>query len=271
MVPPPAADEPGPRVRRAIMSFRSSSLREHGRRDRPRAGSHRRALGGAHAVRRRCVLARARRRPSGRRRLGGGRRGVGPLGLRAEQQRRRDGHRRRRREDRGRPRARRRPGQPRAARPQGPVRVEGDGVPRPPHPPAGPPRRGARAGDLGRGDGPGGGALAGAARRARRLGAVRLLHQRPALPGGVLHARRDREGGHRDAAHGRQHPPVHGDRRRRAEGELRHRRTAGLLHGRGPLRRDRAVGPQRGGDPDGPLVADARSAPRARPAADAGR
>ena len=43
----------------------------------------------------------------------------------------------------------------------------------------------------------------------------------------------------------------------------------GSLHRRRPLRRDRAVGPQRGGDPDGALDADARPPARAEPAGDA--
>ena len=44
----------------------------------------------------------------------------------------------------------------------------------------------------------------------RRRWLDRLLHQRAAVPGGVLHAGRDREGRARHAAHGRQHPAVHG-------------------------------------------------------------
>ena len=74
-------------------------------------------------------------------------------------------------------------------------------------------------------DGPGG------------LGPLRLLHQRPAVPRGVLHPRRHRQGRHRHAAHGRQHPAVHGHRGRRAEGELRDGRPARVVHRRRPLRR----------------------------------
>ena len=83
----------------------------------------------------------------------------------------------------------------------------------------------------------------------RRLGTLRLLYDRPAPARGVLHAGGDRQGRPRHAAHGRQHAAVHRHRRRGAEGELRHRRPAGLLHRRRPLRRDRAVGPQRRRDP----------------------
>ena len=53
-----------------------------------------------------------------------------------------------------------------------------------------------------------------------------------------------------------------------AEGELRNGRPARLVHRRGPLRRDRAVGSQRGRDANGAVGADARPAPRATPAAD---
>ena len=52
---------------------------------------------------------------------------------------------------------------------------------------------------------------------------------------------RDRQGGHRHAAHGRQHPAVHRHRGGGAEGDLRHRRAARLLRRRRPLRRDRAA------------------------------
>ena len=72
--------------------------------------------------------------------------------------------------------------------------------------------------------------------------------------------------GHRHAAHGRQHAAVHGDRRGGAEGELRHRRPARLVRGRRPLRRDRAVGPQRRRDADRAVDADARSPARPRSA-----
>ncbi len=49
-------------------------------------------------------------------------------------------------------------------------------------------------------------ALARPAGAARRVGADRLLHERPALPRGLLRARGHRQGRHRHAAHGRQHP-----------------------------------------------------------------
>ena len=104
----------------------------------------------------------------------------------------------------------------------------------------------------------------GVARRARRVGADRLLHLRPAGAGGLLHARRHREGGHRHAAHGRQHPAVHGDRGVVIEGVVRDRRTARVVHGRRSLRRARPVGSQRRRDADGAVGADARPAGRRR-------
>ena len=109
-------------------------------------------------------------------------------------------------------------------------------------------------------------ALEGTPRRAGRLGADRLLHERPALPRGVLHARGDREGGHRDATHGRQHASLHGDRRGGAQGELRQRRPARQLCGRGPLRRHRAPRPQRRRDTGRAVDAHARSPARSRSA-----
>ena len=93
-------------------------------------------------------------------------------------------------------------------------------------PAAGPRRRPARRVRLGDGDGPDRRPLEGVAGRARRLGPDRLLHHRPAVPGGVLHARGDRQGRDRDAAHGRQHAPVHRDGGGRAEGVVRQRRAA---------------------------------------------
>ena len=94
----------------------------------------------------------------------------------------------------------------------------------------------------------------------------RLLHERPALPRGVLHARRHRQGGDRDAAHGRQHPPLHRDRRGGAEGDLRRRRPARLVrrhrhHRRHPPRR-----PQRRRAADRALDAHPRPPPRPEPA-----
>ena len=118
---------------------------------------------------------------------------------------------------------------------------------------------------------------------ARRLGALRVLHERPALPRGVLHARRDRQGGPRHAAHGWQHASLHRHRRGGAQGELRHRRAAGLLPRRRPLRRDRALwghnvaetqtvlwmrmlDRRRGADPPRMLAVDPRPTPVAREA-----
>ena len=68
------------------------------------------------------------------------------------------------------------------------------------------------------------------ARPPRREGpaVARLLHVGPADARGVLHPRRHREGRHRHAAHGRQHPSLHGDRGSLAEGVVRHRRAARL-------------------------------------------
>ena len=108
-------------------------------------------------------------------------------------------------------------------------------------------------------------------RRARGLGQVRLLHQRSAVPRGVLHARRDRQGRARDAAHGRQHAPLHRHRGGGAEGELRHGRPAGLLFRRRPLRRDRPLRAQRRRDADRALDAHARPSARDRSAEDARR
>lgn len=57
------------------------------------------------------------------------------------------------------------------------------------------------------------------------------LHERAAVLRGVLHAQRDREGRNRHPPHGRQHSPLHRDGCLRAQGELRQRRPARLLHG----------------------------------------
>ena len=105
---------------------------------------------------------------------------------------------------------------------------------------------------------------------ARWLGPLRLLHQRAAVPRGVLHARRHRKGGHRHAAHGRQHAVVHGDVGRRIEGEFRHRRAAWFIHRCRSLRRPRAVGAQLRRDAGGAVDAHARSTPRTEPAGAAG-
>ena len=68
---------------------------------------------------------------------------------------------------------------------------------------------------------------------------------------------RHRQGGHRHPAHGRQHPAVHRDRGGGAEGVVRRRRPARLLHRHRPLRRDLSLRPQHGRDPDGAVDADA--------------
>ena len=147
------------------------------------------------------------------------------------------GHRRQGRPDRRRSRSSGRPGEPWTARPEGPVRLAGQSLGGPADAPAGARGRRARPGPTGTRRWPDRRALQSAARRPGRVGPFRLLHQRPAVPRGVLHTRSHREGRHRHAAHGRQHPPVHSDRGRGAEGELRHRRAAGLLHRHRSLRR----------------------------------
>ena len=113
-------------------------------------------------------------------------------------------------------------------------------------------RRGGRlrGGELGRGDGPDRRAVEGDHRERYTGRRDRLLHHGPALPRGVLHARRDRQGGPRHAAHGRQHPALHGDRGGGAEGDVRLRRPARLL--RRP-RHDRRHPPRR---PQHRLAAD---------------
>ena len=105
--------------------------------------------------------------------------------------------------------------------PEGPVRLAGQQLAGSPDPPAGP----RRAASSSRATGTRRWAASSSTsqellRRARRLGSIRLLHERPALPRGVLHARRDRQGRYRHAAHGRQHPAVHRHRRGGAQGEL---------------------------------------------------
>ena len=62
--------------------------------------------------------------------------------------------------------------------------------------------------------------------------ADRVLHDRPAVHRGLLHARPDRPRRHRHQPRRRQHPAVHRDRRRGAQGVLRLRRAARLLHRR---------------------------------------
>jgi hypothetical protein len=140
---------------------------------------------------------------------------------------------------------------------------------RPADPAAGP--RGRRAGGerLGHGHGPRGRAEPAAARHPRpRLD--RLLHLRAALLRGVLHPRGDREGGAGHAAHGRQHPAVHGHRGAGAEGDLRQRRAAGQLHRRRPRRHDLPLRPQRRRGADGAVDADPGPAAGAGPAAAGG-
>ena len=198
---------------------------------------------------------------------------LGAVGVGAALQRRRDGHRRRAtaassacaagpcdRVNRGR------------LGPEGPVRLAGQPQPGPADPPAGPRRRPAGRDRLGHRDGP-----------HRRRGRASCWTG----PGGWGHFGFYTTGqlfleeyytlgvigkaGHRHPAHGRQHPAVHGHRGGGAEGQLRHRRAARLVHRRRPLRRDRAVGPQRRRDADGAVDADARPPPRPEPAGDAGR
>ena len=109
------------------------------------------------------------------------------------------------------------------------------------------------------------GKVRGAARRAGRQ-RDRLLHDRPAVHRGVLHARPDRARRHRHEPRRRQHPAVHGHGRRGAEGVLRLRRAARLLHRRRPRRRHRALRAQHGRDADGAVDPDPRPAGRPEPA-----
>ena len=102
-------------------------------------------------------------------------------------------------------------------------------------------------------------------------GRIGFYSSRTAVTGGLLHARRHREGRHRHAAHGREHSAVHGDGRIVAQGIVRHRWAARFVHRCGPLRRDRAVGPQCRRDANRVVGADARSARRRRAPASAGR
>ena len=103
--------------------------------------------------------------------------------------------------------------------------------------PARPPRRRAARGELGRGDGPRRRALARAARDEGQRRA-RLLHERPAVPRGVLHARAHRARRDRHAPPRRQHAALHGDGRAGAEGDVRLRRPAGLRTRHRVLRHD---------------------------------
>ena len=121
-------------------------------------------------------------------------------------------------------------GQPRAARPEGPLRVAPWATSaRPADHPARP--RGRRAASRPTWDEAMARIVAksrDAPASARARSAHRLLHQRPAVPRGVLHAGRHRQGRPRHPAHGRQHPALHRHRRRGAEGVVRLRRPARL-------------------------------------------
>ena len=105
---------------------------------------------------------------------------------------------------------------------------------------------------------------------ARRSGPQRswFLHDRPALPRGVLHARARRTWWHPDQPRRRQHPTLHGHRCGGPQGVLRIRRPAGLLHRRRPRRRDSPLRTQRRRDPDSAVDAHSRSPRGRRPAGD---
>ena len=111
-------------------------------------------------------------------------------------------------------------------------------------------------------------------------GSHRVLQLRPAVPRGVLHARRSsREAGIGTRARRRQHPALHGDRRDRPDRVVRDGRGAGLVRRLRRDRRDLPGRPQHGLDADGPVGARPRPSRRAepaearrrRPAPDAGR
>ena len=151
--PRPRPASPGADPPPGSMSFRSSSLREHPARDPPRGREHRRPLGPSHPIRRGRYLARAGGPRPRRRRDGGGRGALGAVRVGHVEQRGRPGHRRQGRAHRGGARARAGPDQPRPPGTEGPPRLAGDGVARPPHRAAGAPGRGAGARHVGRGDG----------------------------------------------------------------------------------------------------------------------
>jgi hypothetical protein len=214
----------------------------------------------------RRAVAGACRHPARSRRVRGGRGAVGAERLGPALERRRPGHRSEGRAHRRGAGPRRRQGQPRAARHQGPLRLAAIGAPDRLRTPL------VRDGDrlvetdwdtaMGR-----------IVDRSRRLlarpggwGRHGFYTSGQLFLEGVLHARGHREGRHRHAPHGRQHPAVHGDRRRGPEGELRDGRPTGLLHRRRPLRRPRAVGAQCRRDATGAVDAHARPADRRRPA-----
>ncbi len=174
---------------------------------------------------------------------------MGSLGVGPALQRRRPGHRRGRRPDRRRPRPGRRPCQPWSRRRQGSLRMAGQFVSGPTDPPARPAARSAGRGDVGRRHGTHRRTVPGSTRRIRTR-RDRLLHVRTALLGGVLHARGHRARRHRHRPRGRQHPVVHCDGRRSAEGLVRQRRSARHLHRPRPCRHHRAVRAQHRRDPE---------------------
>ena len=187
---------------------------------------------------------------------------MGPDRLDPALQRGRPGRRREGRADRRGARPGRGPGQPRPSGREGPLRLAGQRLPGPAHPPARAGGRRAGGDGLGHGHGPDRRAHAGTARGAggQRPG---LLHQRPAVRRGVLHARADRPRRPGHQPRGRQHPPVHGHRRRGPQGVLRLRRPAGQLHGHRPRGRHRPLRAQHGRDPV--RAVDAHPGPPRRP------
>ena len=188
---------------------------------------------------------------------------LGAIGLRPVLERLRSRHRRRRWQGRRRPRRRHRPRQPRSARTEGSLRLASDQRARPAHDPARTPRREPRATDVGRRSRSARRAHQGPARKPRPR-RDRLLQLRPAGPRGLLRADDARARRHQHAPPRRQHPAVHGDRRRGAEGDVRRRRRPGVVHRRRPLRHAAPRRPQRRRDADRAVVADARSAGRRR-------
>ena len=156
------------------------------------------------------------------------------------------------------------PGQPRPARPEGPLRLAGQPLARPADPAADPPGRRARRDRLGHRDG--------RRRRPHRRSCWTSRGPAPSAstpPASCSSRSTTRSaliahGGHRHQPRRRQHPAVHGHRRRGAQGVLRLRRPARLLHRHRPRRRHRALRPQRGRDPDGAVDAHPRPAGRRR-------
>ncbi len=184
--------------------------------------------------------------------------------------RRRHGHRREGRAHGRCARTDRRPGQPGPAGAQGPLRMAGERVAGPADHPPDPAARAPRGMRLGHRHGADRRPFARVAGRPRpRL--PRLLHERPAVPGGVLHPRRAGPRRDRHQPPRRQHPPVHGHRGRGPEGILRLRRPARLLRRHRPRRRHRPVRPQHRRDPARAVDARPRPAGRQRPAPSAVR